>query len=238
MLALGKLKYNLKTLSPQGIQGELGNDPAERATICCRPIEPEPGNTGEGKKQMNTTQTNTEHNHKLSGSRTRVLAEIIIFVALATALSFVIVYVMPQGGSITAGSMVPLIWLSLRRGPKIGVAAGLLYGLIQFAVLPYIAPTPYAVVQVLLDYPFAFGVLGLAGLFKKQPLVGASVTISLRFVMHFISGVVYWAPAYAAELNPLVYSAVYNGSYLIPELVVSGIIIYALQKSKVLNVYL
>jgi thiamine transporter len=171
---------------------------------------------------------------KFSNNRTRTLAESIIFVALATALSFVIVYVMPQGGSITAGSMVPLIWLSLRRGPKVGAAAGVLYGVIQFVVLPY-AIDP---VQVLLDYPLAFGVLGLAGFFKKLPLVGSSVAIAGRFVMHFASGVFYWAPLYAVGLNPYVYSAVYNGSYLLPELIVSGIIIYVLQKSKVLNVYL
>jgi thiamine transporter len=179
-------------------------------------------------------QNTTEHYHKFYGNRTRILAETIIFVALATALSFIIVYILPQGGSITAGSMVPLIWLALRRGPRIGVAAGILYGLIQFVILPY-AIDP---VQVLLDYPLAFGVLGLAGFFKKLPLIGATVTISGRFAMHFVSGVVYWAPIYAPNSNPFAYSAIYNGSYLLPELVVSGVIIYLLQKSKVLNVYL
>jgi len=179
-------------------------------------------------------QNTTEHQHTFYTSRTRILAETIIFVALATALSFVVVYVMPQGGSITAGSMVPLIWLALRRGPKIGVTAGILYGLMQFVVLPY-AVDP---VQVLLDYPLAFGVLGFAGFSKKMPLIGASVAIAGRFVMHFVSGVVYWAPLYAPDLNPFTYSAIYNGSYLVPELVVTGVIIYLLQKSRVLNVYL
>jgi len=179
-------------------------------------------------------QNTTEHHHTFYTSRTRILAETIIFVALATALSFVVVYVMPQGGSITAGSMVPLIWLALRRGPKIGVTAGILYGLMQFVFLPY-AVDP---VQVLLDYPLAFGVLGFAGFSKKMPLIGAFIAIAGRFVMHFVSGVVYWAPIYAPDLNPFTYSAIYNGSYLLPELVVTGVIIYLLQKSKVLNVYL
>ena len=179
-------------------------------------------------------QNTTEHHHTFYTSRTRILAETIIFVALATALSFVVVYVMPQGGSITAGSMVPLIWLALRRGPKIGVTAGILYGLMQFVFLPY-AVGP---VQVLLDYPLAFGVLGFAGFSKKMPLIGAFVAIAGRFVMHFVSGVVYWAPLYAPDLNPFTYSAIYNGSYLVPELVVTGVIIYLLQRSKVLNVYL
>jgi thiamine transporter len=179
-------------------------------------------------------QDTSEHQHRFYGNRTRILAEVIVFVSLATALSFIIVYVMPQGGSITAGSMVPLIWLALRRGPKIGIAAGTLYGIIQFIILPY-AIDP---VQVLLDYPLAFGVLGLAGFFKKFPLIGATVAIAGRFAMHFVSGVIYWAPVYAPDLNPFAYSAIYNGSYLLPELVVSGVIIYLLQKSKVLNVYL
>jgi thiamine transporter len=130
--------------------------------------------------------------------------------------------------------MVPLIWLSLRRGPKVGIAAGILYGVIQFIILPY-AVDP---IQVLLDYPLAFGVLGFAGFFKKQPILGASMAIAWRFVMHFASGVFYWAPLYAPDMNPYIYSAIYNGSYLLPELIVSGVIVYTLQKSKVLNVYL
>jgi thiamine transporter len=165
---------------------------------------------------------------------TILIAEIVTFVALATVLSFIIVYTLPQGGSITAGSMVPIIWLALRRGPKIGLGAGTVYGVIQFIVLPYVVNP----VQVLLDYPLAFGALGLAGFLQKKPPLGAAVGITGRFIMHFIAGVVYWAPLYAPKLNPFVYSAIYNGSYLVPELVVSGFIIYLLQKSKVLRIYL
>jgi thiamine transporter len=172
-----------------------------------------------------------EHNQFFS---TRILAEIIIFVALATALSFVVVYTLPQGGSITAGSMVPIIWLALRRGPKIGLFAAILYGVVQLVVLPY-AIDP---IQVLLDYPLAFGALGLAGFFQKLPLVGSIVGITGRFVMHFVAGVVYWAPIYAPAANPFAYSAIYNGSYLLPEMIVSALIIYFLQKSNVLKVYL
>ncbi|MGB9915016.1 MAG: energy-coupled thiamine transporter ThiT [Candidatus Bathyarchaeales archaeon] len=178
-----------------------------------------------------TSESDSLNKQKVS---TKILAEITIFVALATALSFVIVYTLPQGGSITAGSMVPIIWLALRRGPKIGLFAGAVYGLIQFAIQPYFLNP----LQMLLDYPLAFGVLGVAGWTKKQPVLGASAGIIGRFIMHFVAGVVYWAPLYAPELNPYVYSAVYNGSYLIPELVVSGIIVYLLQKSKALNIYL
>jgi len=153
---------------------------------------------------------------------------------LATALSFIIIYTLPQGGSITAGSMVPILWLALRRGPKIGLFAGAVYGVVQLIVMPY----AYNPAQVLFDYPFAFGCLGLAGFFQKWPIVGVVVGITGRFLMHFISGVVWFAPVYAPELNPFVYSAVYNGSYLIPEMAISVFIIYLLQKSNALNIYL
>jgi thiamine transporter len=168
----------------------------------------------------------------------RVLAEMTIFIALATALSFIIIYTLPQGGSITLASMVPIIWLALRRGPKVGITAGFLYGAIQFAALPYIAPVPYAAIQVLLDYPIAFAVLGLAGFFPKHPVAGAAVGISARFIMHFISGVYFWAPVYAPTVNPWVYSTVYNGSYLLPEFLISGFVLYLLQKSKVMRAYM
>jgi thiamine transporter len=191
----------------------------------------------EGNKSLNTTYT-SEYKNQNSFRNPKVLAETAIFVALGTALSFIIIYPFPQGGSITAASMVPLIWLALRRGPKVGVTGGVIYGLIQFAILPFIAPAPYALIQVLLDYPLAFGVLGLAGFFYKYPMAGAAVGISARFVMSFVSGVVFWAPVYAPNLNPFAYSAVYNGSYLLPELLISGFVLYLLQKSKVLKAYM
>jgi len=179
---------------------------------------------------LNTTKLKGYTNYSTS----RVLAEIAIFVALATTLSLIIVYTLPQGGSITAASMVPILWLALRRGPKIGIIAGVLYGFIQLALLPYVINP----VQLLLDYPLAFGILGLAGFFLKKPVLGAAVGITGRFVVHFVAGVVYWAPVYAPTLDPFAYSAIYNGSYLLPELIVSGFVLYLLQKSNVLRSYM
>jgi thiamine transporter len=163
-----------------------------------------------------------------------LLAEIIIFTSLATALSLITFTLLPQGGSVTAASMVPILWLALRRGPVVGLVTGALYGVIQLVILPY----AYNPVQVLFDYPFAFGCLGLAGFFKKIPVAGVVVGISGRFIMHFVSGVLWFGPMFAPELDPFVYSAVYNASYMLPELVISAIIVYALQKSKALNIYL
>ncbi len=179
--------------------------------------------------------------HQQSFKNPRALAEIAIFTALATVLSTIIVYVMPQGGSITLASMVPIIWLALRRGPKVGAATGILYGFIQFAMLPYIAPVTdpvVALIQVLLDYPIAFGVLGLAGYFQKYPVAGAAVGVSLRFVMSFLSGAFIWAGIYAVGLDPYIYSAVYNGSYMLPELIITVFVVFILQASKTLRAYM
>lgn len=169
-----------------------------------------------------------------SGFSVIVLAEIAVFVALATALSFIIIYSFPEGGSITAGSMVPILWLALRRGPKIGLFAAAVFGLVELALMPVV----YYPFQVLLDYPLAFGALGLAGFFKSRPLVGVVVGITGRFVMHFISGVLFFASFAPAGMSPIVYSAIYNGAYLIPEMVISAVMIHILQRGKALRMYL
>jgi thiamine transporter len=75
----------------------------------------------------------------------------------------------------------------------------------------------------------------LAGIFKKTPLVGVAISLVTRFLSHFLSGVVFFG-MYAPEgMSPVVYSAVYNGSYMLPELVISGILIYMLIQRNVLD---
>jgi thiamine transporter len=179
--------------------------------------------------------TNQNQESRTNFANTRILSEIAIFVALATALSFLIIFQFPEGGAITLGSMVPILWLALRRGPKIGLIAGAVYGLVQLAIMPQI----YYLPQVLLDYPFAFGCLGLAGFFQKRwALVGVTVAITGRFIMHLISGVLFFASFAPAGMNPWVYSALYNGSYLLPELAISLFVIFMLQKSKALKMFM
>ncbi|MBD0355302.1 MAG: energy-coupled thiamine transporter ThiT, partial [Rubrobacteraceae bacterium] len=92
---------------------------------------------------------------------TRVLTEAALAIALAFVLGFVVLFKMPFGGSVSL-EMIPLILLALRQGWKVGIVAGATYGLLDLAIDPYVVHP----VQLLLDYPLAFGVLGLAGLFK------------------------------------------------------------------------
>jgi len=163
------------------------------------------------------------------------MAEIAVFVALASVLSYIKIFSLPQGGSVTLASMVPILWLALRRGPKVGLFAAAVYGVVQLALGP---EGIYYPAQVLLDYPIAFGLLGLAGFFQKRPFIGVTVGIIGRFFAHFLSGVIFFARWAPEGMNPAVYSAVYNGGYMLVELVISIYVIYLLRASKVLKIYM
>jgi thiamine transporter len=166
---------------------------------------------------------------------TKILAEIIMLVALAGALSLVShsVFGLPQGGSINVG-MVPIFWLAIRRGWKVGLFAGTVFGMVDLAIEPFIVHP----VQLILDYPLAFACLGLAGFFQRRPVVGVVVGVTGRFISHFVSGVIYF-PEYAPEgMSPILYSAIYNGSYLVPSMIICAVVIGILQKSKTLDIYL
>ena len=172
---------------------------------------------------------------------TRIVAEAVVVAALSTVLYTVTLpfLTLPYGGAITAGSMVPVIWISLRRGVRVGLFAGVVFGLVALLIdiirLPYspIAPNP---ASVLLDYPIAFGVLGLAGLFRTRSLVGVIVASVTRFLAHFTSGVIFWAMF--APIDPVTYSAIYNGSFMTGECIISMILMYILVKKKLLEIYM
>ena len=164
----------------------------------------------------------------------KILAEMASAIALSGALSFITIFTLPQGGSITLASMVPVLFFALRRGPKLGLIAGALLGLVVLVEMPFVVHPA----QLLLDYPFAFGALGLAGLFRNRPLIGVAVGITGRFVMHFVSGVIFFASYAWDGWNPIAYSAAYNAGYLIPEMVISGFLIVILVRLKALQLYL
>ena len=165
--------------------------------------------------------------------QTKILAESIICIALSAVLNLIKVFALPQGGSITAASMIPILWLALRRGTRIGVMAGVVFGLVVLVTEPYV----FHPVQVLLDYPAAFGALGLAGVFRKVPLAGVGVGTVGRFLAHFASGIIFFASFAPAGMNPVVYSAIYNGSYMLVEFVVSAVIIYIIAKRGLIEIY-
>lgn len=170
----------------------------------------------------------------------KIAAEAAMMIALASVLSLFKVFRMPQGGSVTLGSMVPILLFAMRRGAKYGVLAGILFGLVRLYLSMYVVHP----VQLLLDYPLAFGALGLAGLIKtskdkpSHAVASTGLGIGGRFLSHWLSGVVFFAEYAPAGQHPALYSAIYNGGYLGVELVLSSIIVYMLAKTRVMKVFL
>lgn len=162
-------------------------------------------------------------------NRTRLLmiVEAAVAIALAFALDQVTLFRMPQGGSVTAGSMIPLLFVALRWGPRAGVLAGVGCGILQMIMAKpgnIVGP-----IQALLDYPVAFGVLGLAGLAGSTTLrrasVGSAIGIAARMAAHVISGAVYFKQYAPEGQNPWLYSTIYNSTFMIPELIISALLL-------------
>ena len=148
---------------------------------------------------------------------TRMMANASLCIALAFILSYVKLYEMPQGGSVTLASMTPIFMFAYAYGIAPGLMIGFAYGLLQFVQGGWFVHP----VQFLLDYPLAFSMLGFAGIARKLPdrwgmIPGILLGVMLRFLCAFLTGVFFWGDG-AGDQNVLIYSAVYNGTYLIPE---------------------
>ncbi|MTK11786.1 MAG: energy-coupled thiamine transporter ThiT [Clostridiaceae bacterium] len=141
---------------------------------------------------------------------THLISQIGIALALATVLKIFRIYHLPQGGSVTLGSMIPIILMAIFYGPEVGFLTGFLYGIITLILDPYILHP----VQVLFDYPLPFMVLGLAGYFKNNKLLGTFVALFARFLCHFISGVVFFGSFTPKGMSPVLYSLVVNGIFI------------------------
>lgn len=168
--------------------------------------------------------------------RTKSISYAAVCIAMSFALSYLRILKLPQGGSVTIASLLPLMIYSYMFGIKKGVFAGLIYGVLQALQDPYIIHPA----QFLLDYPIAFSAIGLAGLFAKcdklnkypqlQFALGAIVASVLRFVSHVLSGVfAFSAYAVDAGMNAWVYSLAYN-SFVFADIaiaIVVGVIVFS-----------
>ena len=171
----------------------------------------------------------------------------------------------PNGGSITLCSMLPIIIISYMYGLKWGFMSSTVFAVIQVmtdlrGIAGMDAMTTFLV--LLLDYGMAFIVLGIGGIFKdklgntaKELCLGSMLAIGLRFLSHFISGYLLFSSyaewfftqegfalgnsIYATLQNSkmlfVAYSAMYNGSYLLPEIVLTSIVAYIIGKNGFLN---
>ncbi|MGI6003904.1 MAG: energy-coupled thiamine transporter ThiT [Christensenellales bacterium] len=147
---------------------------------------------------------------------TRMLAYAAICIAIGFVLSCIRLYRMPQGGSVTPGSMFPVMLFSWAFGPTAGITASVAYGLLQL-LQDFYAMHP---VSLIMDYVLAFGMLGLTGFFKKNLTLGIFVAGVGRWLWHFLSGFIFFAEYAWEGWNPVPYSAVYNLSVIGPDLLI------------------
>lgn len=147
---------------------------------------------------------------------TQIISRIGLAVALATILNMIKLFQLPMGGSVTLASMVPLILIALIYGPEIGFLTGFVFGIVDAILGGYIVHP----MQLLLDYPLAYMMIGLAGYFKNKitprNIIIASILAFLgRFICHYLSGIIFFG-SYAIEKgkSPYIYSLTYNGSFL------------------------
>lgn len=172
--------------------------------------------------------------------KTKVMVEGALMIALATVLSYLKVFELPQGGSITL-EMLPLVLMALRNGTKWGCFTGFVHGILQmllgFDNVLYCTTLQSQIGCILLDYLVAFTVLGLAPLvadrFGNKLVgvgVGAAVCGLLRFVCSFLSGLLIWG-GYAPAGTPVwLYSFTYNGAYMLPDTILLVVICVLLYK--------
>jgi len=198
----------------------------------------------EGKTVNAQTEPNHTHQKRQTFFQTKTLAEIAVFSALAAVLYSIRPFTLPYGGSVTLASMVPVMWLSLRRGIRVGIIAGMIYGVIALFIdilmlgASSVVATPF---QAVLEYPVAFGLIGLTGIFHRKnvtfAITGAGLSVFLRFLVHYFVGVFVWFYVYSfpAGYGQWIFPALYNGSFLAVEFIISAIVLAILVKRGTLD---
>lgn len=177
----------------------------------------------------------------------RVTAECSVLLAMAIVFSFIKIWQMPMGGEITFVSMLPVMLAGFRNGPRAGFVTAFIFSLFQLCsafvsgnVFVYCTTAVTFAVCVIFDYIVPFTGLGIACLFKninknsvrfKNAGIysGVSCGIVLRFICHYITGVVIWGQ-WAGDEGPYVYSLLYNGTFLLPELILTLLVCVLLFK--------
>ncbi len=161
------------------------------------------------------------------GFSTKAISYAAVCIAMSFALSYLRIVKLPQGGAITIASLLPLMIYSYMFGTRKGIFAGAIYGILEALHDPYIIHPA----QFILDYPLAFGCIGLTGMFAQnkslqkvpqlQFALGAVVAGLCRFVMHYFSGVFAFG-AFAPEGQSVyVYSLVYQAAYVLPDMAIA-----------------
>ncbi len=178
-------------------------------------------------------------------TKTAMLVEGAVMVALAAVLGYIRIFHLPWGGSVTLLSMLPIAVYSIRHGVGAGLMVSFAFSLIQLGqgmldgLLGWGLTPVMLAACVLLDYIGAFSVLGFAGALRSKGLAGQLggivIAVVMRFGLHFLSGVVIWHSfgelweGFYTE-NEWLYSLLYNGCYMLPEMIFTVIGAAALLK--------
>ena len=170
----------------------------------------------------------------MKNQNTRRLVESALMIAIGTVLSELkIGSLWAFGGGLTIGSMVPLVLISHRWGIKWGTFTAFVYSLLQLILgvdkVQYATSVGMAIAIILLDYVIAYTVIGLSAMFgssRPANIGGVVVTLGLRFLCHFLTGWMIWDALWPNEFGmaPAVYSVCYNGSYMLPEIVITAVL--------------
>ena len=181
-------------------------------------------------------------------SNLRSLTESAICVAAAVALSFITLFKMPLGGSVTPFATLPIIVISLRHGPKWGVASALVFSLTQMIlgmanVLAVPAKNLESIIGcVMLDYVLAYTLLGFSGPLSRvfnNRRVGICAAIGItgmgRLACSFLSGVLIWAPYTPEGWNIALYSLAYNALWCLPDTAITLVACIALTRVSTLR---
>ena len=167
----------------------------------------------------------------------RALCECGIFTAAALALSYLKIPIGLEfggfGGSISL-VMIPIVICAIRWGLGWGLGTGLVFGILKFFIGGGSALNWQS---MLLDYFVAYMFVGFAGLIvRKSKLAWLSALVGClgRFLVHFVSGITIYAIVEQTTIlgvttaDPWLYSVLYNGSYMLPNTVLTVLCVGAL----------
>lgn len=161
---------------------------------------------------------------KTKKNDTKALTISALMIALSMILGQIKLFQMPQGGSITLMSILPIVLCGYLLGTRRGVMAGICVGLLSLIFGPYVIHPA----QLLLDYPVAFGAMGLSGIarnMKNGLTIGYVIGIAARYACAVLSGIIFFG-AYAPEgFNAVTWSLWYNLTYLGVEAIITLVII-------------
>lgn len=163
-----------------------------------------------------------------------IMIKTAMLIAVAYVLNQITLFRMPQGGSVTPFSMLFIVLVGYLFGPKQGVLAGVVFGLLDLLMKPYVIHP----VQLILDYPLAFGALGLGAMLRNQNH-GLIKTYLLgilgRFIVSSISGIIFFLDTTNGVWAGLIVAIGYNFTYIAAEGLLTVLILFVPQLNKVFD---